>query len=83
MLRLNKAYEMLEELCAVAETKGMDVNSHYATIIECLRRLDLVATISLATDTSADLTDSKMLEHISRVVFDDTKLLYAIECTSW
>ena len=79
MLKLNEAYKMLEELCVVAETNGMKVDRHYATIIECLRRLDLVALMSLAIDTSVHLTDAKLLEHISCAVFDDTKLLYAIE----
>ena len=79
MLKLPKAYELLEELCVKAEEAGMNVNKHYAVIVECLRRLDLVATISLAKDTCYDLPDSKLMEHISRAVFDDTKLLYAIE----
>lgn len=79
MLKLPKAYDMLYELCKFAEANGMKVDEHYATIIECLRRLDLVATISLAQDTCYDLPDNKLLQHISQAVFDDTKLLYAVE----
>jgi hypothetical protein len=79
MLKLPKAYEMLEELCFAAESNGMNVDKHYAIIIECLRRLDLVATISLALDTCYDLPASKLMQHISQAIFDDTKLLYAIE----
>lgn len=80
MLKVNNAFKLLEELCVEAEKAGMKVDEHYATIIECLRRLDLVATISLAEGTCYDLPDSKLLQHISQAIFDDTKLLYAIEC---
>ena len=82
MLKVNEAFKMLEEVCAKAEEAGMKVDEHYAVIVECLRRLDLVATISLAQDTCYDLPDNKLLEHISKAVFDDTKLLYAVEVES-
>lgn len=83
MLKVHEAFKMLEEVCAKAEEAGMKVDEHYAVIVECLRRLDLVATISLAEGTSYDLPPEKLLQHISKAVFDDTKLLYAVEAESW
>jgi hypothetical protein len=80
VLKVDKAFKLLDELCVEAEKQGLKVDEHYAVIIECLRRLDLVATISLAQDTCYDLPDNKLLQHISQAVFDDTKLLYAVEC---
>jgi len=82
-LKLYMAYNYLDELCSAAQETGLDVNNHYAVIIECLRRLDLVATISLALDTTVELTDERMLREISKAVFDDYKLLFAIEKKEW
>jgi hypothetical protein len=83
VLKVNKAFKLLEELCVEAEKQGMKVDEHYTVIIECLRRLDLVATISLAQDTCYDLPDNKLMQHISQALFDDTKLLYALEVKDW
>ena len=78
MLKIKEAYKFLEELCVNAEHR-IKVDEHYATIVECLRRLELVAVISLSEDTSPELTDKKLLNHISHVVFDDTSLLWTVE----
>lgn len=74
------AYCHLERLCTIAEKAGMqDVSDAYAVIIEHLRRLDLVINVLLATDTTKDMTDKKIIEYLNQVVFEDTKLLHAIE----
>lgn len=60
----------IDEIFATAEPMMGDLHKEYEAVIKALHDVDKIETIVLARDTTPNLTDADILDHISKVIFD-------------